>query len=78
MRWLASNWLFILFLVGMVWMHLGHGGHGGHGSRCQQGRPEDRNEHGSGHGGHGTPANPAPTPGDDRIGPTSTWPRRVV
>lgn len=29
MRWLASNWLFILLVVGMAGMHLGHGGHGG-------------------------------------------------
>src|SRR3546814_18862815 len=63
MRWLASNWIFILFVVGMVWMHRGHGGHGGHGSRRQQGRPEDRDEHGSRHGGHGEPTKPDPTPG---------------
>ena len=28
MRWLGSNWFFILFIVGMVWMHVRHGGHG--------------------------------------------------
>jgi hypothetical protein len=25
MRFLASNWIFILFVGGMVWMHLAHG-----------------------------------------------------
>jgi hypothetical protein len=29
MRFLASNWIFILFVGGMVWMHLAHGGHDG-------------------------------------------------
>jgi hypothetical protein len=42
---LASNWIWILFLAAMLYMHLGH--HGGHGG-C-----------GSGHSGHGADSAPA-------------------
>ena len=56
MRWLASNWLFVLVVVGMVWMHLRHGGHAG----------------------HEKPRIPAPTPGDDRVGTTTTAPTEAV
>ena len=73
MRWLASNWLVILFVVGMVWMHLGHGAHGGHGSRHQHGRGADRDESRTNHGGHA-----APSPRGDGGQSTDTGPRRAA
>ncbi|MFP5370836.1 MAG: DUF2933 domain-containing protein [Actinomycetes bacterium] len=73
MRWLASNWLFILFVVGMVWMHLGHGAHGGHGNRHQHGRSAGRRESNADHGGHSTAA-PELRSEDS----TSTGPRRAA
>ena len=82
MRWLASNWLFILFVVGMVWMHLGHGGHGGHsghGGR-QQADPRADERDTTGDTGHGGPA-PAPRSrvgSDDHAGHTSTGPKETV
>ena len=45
-NFLASNWVWILFLGGMLVMHLGHGGHGGHGGGC-----------GGGHSTHDDAAN---------------------
>ena len=45
-NFLASNWVWILFLGGMLVMHLGHGGHGGHRGGC-----------GGGHSTHDDAAN---------------------
>ena len=78
MRWLASNWFIILFVVAMVWMHAGHGGHGGHGGRHQPSRTVDRDQTARDHGGHAGPANPAPAAGDDRSGPSASGPRRAA
>jgi len=80
MRWLGSNWFFILIVVGMVWMHLGHGGHGGHGNRQQ---PDPRADERAGHAGHGGHGGPAPTPrsrvgSDDHAASTSTGPKQAV
>jgi hypothetical protein len=43
-EFIASNWIWMLFLAAMLYMHLGH--HGGHGG-C-----------GSGHSGHGAASAP--------------------
>lgn len=75
MRWLASNWLFILFVVGMVWMHLGHGGHGGHGNGHQHGRPARRGESDINHAGHSAAAQ---RPSGEGTASTSTGPRRAA
>ena len=65
-KFLASNWLWIVLIVGFVAMHrsgmgcgMGHGGHAGHGSdRDQTGGDqtgEGHSSHGMGCGmGHGT------------------------
>jgi len=37
MRWLSSNWIWLVVVGGMLWMHLGmHRGHGGHGGHAGQ------------------------------------------
>lgn len=39
-RWLSSNWIWLVVVGGMLWMHLGmhrgHGGHGGHGGQSHR------------------------------------------
>ena len=56
MRWLASNWFFILvFVGGMAVMHLGHGRHGGgHGGGHHRSAGAAAGP--VGHGHHGPPA----------------------
>ena len=79
MRWLASNWVFILLVVGMAWMHLGHGGHGGgHQTTPGAGRGDAG---GSDHGGHaaaGAPPIATGAPSEHRLGPASTGPKEAV
>lgn len=37
MKWLAENWLWIVFAIVFVAMHIfGHGGHGGHNEQDEQ------------------------------------------
>ena len=53
MRWLASNWIWIVVVAAMLWMHLGHGGmHGGGHGAGRHG--DDEQAHGGHDGGSGT------------------------
>ena len=73
MRWLASNWFFVLFLAGMAWMHLRHGGHGGHGGHGKQPTPPaGRSESSTAeHSGHREPATTGVAPNVDPVGAPS-------
>ena len=55
MKWLAENWLWIIFAIAFVAMHMfGHGGHSGHGGQENNNNNEKRPQKGSdiGSGNH--------------------------
>lgn len=44
MKWLAENWIWIVFAIAFVAMHIfGHGGHGGHSGHSNHGGQENNN-----------------------------------
>lgn len=48
MKWLAENWLWIVFAIAFVAMHMfGHGGHSGHGGQENNNNNEKRPQKGS-------------------------------